>query len=409
VTAFIIEHSCPQCGAPVELEETDRLIRCGFCRVASVIDTSDFFRYVIPHRAENGKPLIYFPYWRFKGMLFSCLAKKIEQRFVDVSHQAFNSPYFPPNIGFRGQTQKIRFLDPDPGDAYVKPNKPFTDVLSLWSDQFSATLPKPILHQEYIGETFSMIYAPFYLDSALHDAVLNQAVSQASAERVEAHLVKEDRPRWSMRFLATLCPGCGWDLQGDRDSLALNCTNCQSVWWVKKGRLQQLNTAHAVSTQSQVIYLPFWRIQADVGTITLNSYADLVRVANLPRVAQPEWDKLPFYFWNPAFKVRPQSYLTIATTVTLNQPALRLTAGQPKGQIQGINLPLREALESIKLNLANFLKPKERLTEWIPEIDIKPKRFLLIYLPFAVGHHELIHEDLNLAINKNLLGHAKNL
>jgi hypothetical protein len=86
-----------------------------------------------------------------------------------------------------------------------------------------------------------------------------------------------------------------------------------------------------------------------------------------------------------------------------------LTAGQPKGQIQGINLPLREALESIKLNLANFLKPKERLTEWIPEIDIKPKRFLLIYLPFAVGHHELIHEDLNLAINKNLLGHAKNL
>jgi predicted RNA-binding Zn-ribbon protein involved in translation (DUF1610 family) len=307
VTALIIEHSCPQCGAPVELEETDRLIRCGFCRVASVIDTSDFFRYVIPHRAENGKPLIYFPYWRFKGMLFSCLAKKIEQRFVDVSHQAFNSPYFPPNIGFRGQTQKIRFLDPDPGDAYVKPNKPFTDVLSLWSDQFSATLPKPILHQEYIGETFSMIYAPFYLDSALHDAVLNQAVSQASAERVEAHLVKEDRPRWSMRFLATLCPGCGWDLQGDRDSLALNCTNCQSVWWVKKGRLQQLNTAHAVSTQSQVIYLPFWRIQADVGTITLNSYADLVRVANLPRVAQPEWDKLPFYFWNPAFKVRPKA------------------------------------------------------------------------------------------------------
>jgi endogenous inhibitor of DNA gyrase (YacG/DUF329 family) len=112
VTALIIEHSCPQCGAPVELEETDRLIRCGFCRVASVIDTSDFFRYVIPHRAENGKPLIYFPYWRFKGMLFSCLAKKIEQRFVDVSHQAFNSPYFPPNIGSAGRPRKFAFWIP---------------------------------------------------------------------------------------------------------------------------------------------------------------------------------------------------------------------------------------------------------------------------------------------------------
>ena len=77
--------------------------------------------------------------------------------------------------------------------------------------------------------------------------------------------------------------------------------------------------------------------------------------------------------------------------------------------MHGVNLPLSEALESLKLNLANFLKPKERLKEWLPDITVTPRAFSLIYLPFQIGHHELIHQDLNLAINKNLLVHAKNL
>ena len=98
-----------------------------------------------------------------------------------------------------------------------------------------------------------------------------------------------------------------------------------------------------------------------------------------------------------------------ASTVTLNQPVHRLVPGQPDGQLQGVNLPLREALESLTLNLANFLKPKERLVDWIPELQIQPRRFVLIYLPFDVSHHEYVQKDLNLAINKNLLSHAKNL
>ena len=409
MAAYIIEHACPQCGAPIELEETDRLIRCEFCRVASYITTPQFFRYAMSNKAPEGKSLIYFPYWRFKGMLFTCLAGTIDTHFLDVSHQAFRSPHFPINIGFRGQTQKLRFLEPDSGAVFIKPDIPFRHVLSMWGDQYSANLPKPILHQDFIGETFSMIYAPFYVDSALHDAVLNQPVSQAPPDKIEQSLVKETTPRWSLQFMATLCPQCGWDLSGDRDSLALNCTNCHTVWWVKKGQLVQLKTAHVASKKDNAVYLPFWRIQADVDMLALKNYADLVRLANLPRVIQPEWKETPFYFWNPAFKVRPQSYLTIATQVTLNQPVHRLNTGQPPGQIQGVSLPLREAVESLTLNLANFLKPKERLVDWIPRIKIQPNRFLLIYLPFEENRHELIQPEINLAINKNLLLHAKNL
>ena len=36
-----IEQSCPQCGAPANLEETDRLFACPFCRVTSLLLTRD--------------------------------------------------------------------------------------------------------------------------------------------------------------------------------------------------------------------------------------------------------------------------------------------------------------------------------------------------------------------------------
>ena len=59
MTSFIIEHQCPQCGAPAELEETDRLFQCGYCRVKSYLTIPDYFRYTLPHHAPAGKELIY--------------------------------------------------------------------------------------------------------------------------------------------------------------------------------------------------------------------------------------------------------------------------------------------------------------------------------------------------------------
>jgi DNA-directed RNA polymerase subunit RPC12/RpoP len=408
---FVIEHQCPQCGAPADLQETDRLVKCGYCRVNSYLSVSKFFRYTIPHNAPSGKDIIYYPYWRFKGMLFSCLKKGIEKRFMDVSLQALQSHHFPINIGFRGQTQKLQFATEQEGVSFIKPQLPFNEALAGWTRQYSARLKEPILHQDYIGETHSLIYAPYYLERKVIDGVLIKPVSTLSADQIEDGLLHSDTPRWPINFLATLCPQCGWDLTGDRDSLALNCTNCRTVWWPKKGRLAQLNTGHFTPSESsdQWVFLPFWRIQADIQPIALRSYADLVRVANLPKVVQPNWDRKPFYFWNPAFKVRPQSYLNIANNTTLNQPMGKFDPGQPKGNLHGVNLPLSEALESLKLIIANILKPIEQRAALVPKIEIKARRFLLVYLPFKDTHHELVQPELKLAINKNMLAHAKNL
>jgi ribosomal protein S27AE len=409
VTSFVIEHQCPQCGAPAELSETDRLLTCGFCRVKSYLTTPKYFRYVLPHRAPAGKEIFYYPYWRFKGMIFSCLPRRIENRFIDVSSQALESTRFPFNIGFRGQTQKLRFAAAEQEGVFIRPGIPYSGIFPRLGERYGPTPAKSILHQEFIGETRSLIYAPFYFDPGLTDGVTRRKISEVHWEEIQEGFPAADRRKWKIQFLAAICPRCGWDLNGEPDSLALACKNCKSAWTGKGDRLIPLNTVHFPREGEDWVHLPFWRIEADVSPIVLKSYADLVKTANMPRVIQPGWDKVPFHFWNPAFKVRPQSYLTIATNVTLNQPMEKALPGPPKEAVHSVTLPLGEAVESLKLNLANFMRPMEIRTELIPRVEIKARRFQLVYIPFQKTRLELVQPRLNLAINRNVLAHAKNL
>jgi len=409
VTTFIIEHQCPQCGAPAELEETDRIFQCGFCRVSSYLGVPDVFRYILPDRAPEGKDLIYFPYWRFKGMLFSCVPGDIKKRFLDVSQQAISSAAVPYSLGFRSQTQKLHFAVGDLKGRFIKPEFPKNAFINRLNEQFSANLPKPILHQAQIGETLSIIYAPFYIEDRLIDAVLNQPVPTGSADHIEPLLDRQVKPEWPIDFIPTICPQCGWDMQGRSDALTLTCGNCNTAWWAKDGKLSQLKTAYVEDPGGKTVYVPFWRIQADASGLQLDSYADLIRLANLPKVVQPGWEKQPFHFWSPAFKASPQRFLTFAAQVTGSQPQDELIPGNPKGDIQPVSMPLSEAVESLTLTLAGFVKPRQRIDEVLSKLTVTPRKFLLVYLPFQEGHHELIHQGMNLAISRNLLAHSKNM
>ncbi|RJQ73221.1 MAG: hypothetical protein C4519_18045 [Desulfobacteraceae bacterium] len=131
--------------------------------------------------------------------------------------------------------------------------------------------------------------------------------------------------------------------------------------------------------------------------------------ANLPKVSQPGWDELPFHFWSPAFKARPQSFLKLAAHITGAQPQDALTPGPPTGKMRSVTLPVQEAVESLTLVLAFFARPRQRMDALLPAIHIQARRVLLVYLPFQEGHHEWVHPALNLAISKNLLAHARNL
>lgn len=368
------------------------------------------FRYLLPHPPEPDKTVVYMPYWRFKGMLFSCLGRETQSRFLDVSHQAIRSSYFPASVGLRSQAMKLKFVTPETQGVFLKPKLSLEEMMGILKNRFSADLPKPILYQAEIGETVSIIYSPFYVTDKIVDSVLKQPVSSRLPDDFDiATFQTEERPT-GVSFLPTLCPGCGWDLSGDKDSLSLTCSNCETLWKPSNQGLKKLTSAYEASEEDNLLYLPFWRIKADVSEVALSTYADLVRLANLPVVVQDKWESIGFRFWQPAFKVRPQFYLRVAGAVTVHQNMEKLTPGIPKkARRHQVNLPLTEALESLKLTMAEFMRPKSLVAEILPQIDIQAKSYLLVYLPFVEKHHEYVKTRMNLAVNKNQLALAKNL
>jgi hypothetical protein len=368
------------------------------------------FKYMLPHSSSNSGDVVYFPYWRFKGMIFSCLGTGTKSKFLDVSQQAISSSYFPVSVGLRSQAMTLKFVTPDSEGIFLRPEISLEDMIGVLKKRFSADLPKPILYQAEIGETISLIYSPFYVKEKIVDAILNQPVSSQLPEDFNLTSFPTDKRPIGVKFLPTLCPECGWDLSGDKDSLSLLCKNCDTLWKPSKQGLKKLTSAFLASDEETLLYLPFWRIKAEVSDISLTSYADFVRLANLPKVIQDGWEKIGFRFWQPAFKVRPQSYLRVAGAVTLNQPTDKLTPGIPtKARLHQVNLPLSEAIESLKLTLADFMRPKNLVIEILEQMDIQAKSFLLVYLPFVEKHHEFVQTRMNLAVNKNQLALAKNL
>ena len=368
-----------------------------------------FFRYLLPHPPEVNKDIVYFPYWRFKGMLFFCGPSGIQNRFVDVSHQAIDSPIFPISVGVRSQAMKLRFATADMEGKFLNPQQSFDKFLSTFQERFGKSLPKPILHQSNIGETLSLIYSPFYLTDRLHDAILDRPVSSRLPDDFNIDNFGGDGPQWHIHFISTLCPNCGWDLAGERDALVLGCKNCNSAWYPVGKKLKQLKFAQFPAKGERTIFLPFWRIRADITGINLDSYADMITVANLPRVAQSAWNDIPFRFWIPAFKVRPKVFLQLATHTTLAQPREKLIPELPDARIYPTTLPIEEAVESLKITLADFIKPGKTLMERFDNIQIDAKGFSLVFLPFDEGHHEFIQPDFKLTINKNILALSNNL
>ncbi|NJL59546.1 MAG: hypothetical protein HC887_07800 [Desulfobacteraceae bacterium] len=229
-TNFQIHHECPQCGAPAVLEETDRLFHCEYCRVRSYLLPKSIFKYILPHNAPEDKEIIYIPYWRFKGSLFSCFAQEIQEKFTDLSHLATDIRELPISLGLRTQALKLQFLSPDIQARFIKPTLPIREVSEIFRQSINESLDEVPLCQEFIGHTPSMIYAPFYADNDIwHDAVLNTQISSLSGYQPIYH-----RPDSRIHFIPALCPNCGWDLDGDRNTLALTCTRCQLVWYAEK-------------------------------------------------------------------------------------------------------------------------------------------------------------------------------
>jgi hypothetical protein len=121
-----------------------------------------FFRYLLPHNAPPDKTLIYLPYWRYKGMIFYATEIGIQHRILDATRLAVDLTCVPASLGLRSQAMTLNIVTPDTPGRFVPPDKPFTQITGLFEN---ISVPKDggtVYHQTDIGETVSLIFAPFY-------------------------------------------------------------------------------------------------------------------------------------------------------------------------------------------------------------------------------------------------------
>ncbi len=434
-----VEQACPQCGAPVSLPESDHLLRCPYCGVKSYIKTNGLFRFLLPDKLPleiDRESLVYVPYVRFRGNIFNVLGTSIDSQVLDTSKIALSGAQgLPPTLGLRPQAMKMRRLTADNSGRYLrlttKPQAILEKVTALtklsstgkierkkvynwqeigngYSGPFVTTVTtraaaKESYHRAYIGDTLSIIYLPLYQkNDRLFDAILNKPVVTLPDSRPVAVAAGKYNPRWQYRFLSTLCPQCGWNLDGEGDALLLTCNNCETAWMMARDVFKRVSYK-IMKDDSAALYLPFWRLAGRIDTLDITSYGDFIRHTNQPLVVRSEWDQRPMSFWIAAFKMRPRVFLQTAKRITLAQHKFEVKKGSGYPNLYPVTLPHTEAKQAVKLTFAACSVDRKNLFPLLPRVNLTKRQTRLVFLPFFDNTHDWVQREAGLAINKNVL------
>jgi predicted RNA-binding Zn-ribbon protein involved in translation (DUF1610 family) len=407
--SFTIEQECPQCGASIELDETDHLILCPFCNVKNYLCARDYFRFVLPHKAPD-KAIIYAPYMRFKGEVYLCKGASINHSIVDITHLGTPYEQLPISLGLRPQAMKMKFVAPDTPGAFLGCMLRPSDVLTIVDQHMSIFPPGKLFHQTYIGEAFSLIYLPLFVqDNRVYDAVINRPIATLPDGEDIFSPASDANPRWHITFMATLCPQCGWNLDGERDSVVLTCSNCDTAWEASEGTFVQVACGIVPGQGADTSYLPFWKITAQDEAMGVNTYADLIRITKRPIVIQTAWNNRELSFWIPAFKIRPNIFLRLTRQMTIFQKDFTMEEKIPTKNLYPVTLSQSEAAQGLKVTLASAVMTKRKFFPLLPHVNFTITKSHLVYLPFRAMGHDMIQEHLNISINKNTLKYGRYL
>ena len=404
------EHQCSQCGAQIQLAESERLLQCEFCGVKSYLSSEAPFHFVLPHHAPPEQKLIYVPYLRFKGNIFNCQGSKTDFRFVDITQLGTLIEGVPGSLGFRTQAMTLKLLDPSSEGTFLKPVVKLADLLTKVSKIGSRPSEEPVYHRAHIGETTSLVYLPLYRhQDKLFDAVINEPILSLRPGQEINPEFSAVPASWRLNVLATLCPVCGWHLEGEKDSVALVCRNCERVWETSSGRFSLVEHVVVPDIGGEMTHLPFWKMTVTSSGLTIRSFADFIRITRQPRIPLPEWEQDPMNFWCPAFKIRPKIFLQLLRAATMVQPTYSQGERFRQKPLHPVTLPSSEAVQTLKLALADLTIKKSDIFPLLPKVRFTVIQKTLVYLAFRDNGHELVQPCSQITINKNTLDFGRKL
>jgi uncharacterized CHY-type Zn-finger protein len=403
-----IEQQCPQCGAPIILDEADRILSCKFCRTRVYLATKDHFRYYIPPAKDITEKIYFIPYWRLKGLSYTLEGSNTSYRFFDANLIALSSLLLPSSLGLRPQVLKLKFVGRDNPGEFIKPSHEAREALP---DIDQSIVGKPDQQRIFIGETTSVIYAPVYSNNNyLYDGVSKKPFAPKVEEKeIKQALSSAPADKWQVNFIPMLCPHCGADMPGEKDALIVFCPNCENAWKSSSNTFTKVDFSIWREKREDIVYLPFWRMKAKITSIKLETYADLIRVANLPKAPSEAWEHLPFYFWAPAFKINPALFLRWCRQLTITPLPDELNGDYPLKTFYPATLAATEAAESFIITLANIVTDKRHLPDLLFSLKYTVEDTLLVLHPFAIGSKELVHTKLGFSMDRTALNFGTHL
>jgi len=345
-----------------------------------------------------GCEVLYVPYWRFKGLEFSLGEKKPDFRIVDHSCLAIKNSGLPISLGLRSQTQKLKFIGKDIAGSFLKPSISRKEILK----QMSADGDKKV----YIGEVLSLIFMPFLQDAhTLYDGFTKTAMALDPSA-----LIADKQPlAYHLEFTPGLCPNCGWDLDGETDSLVLQCHNCMRSWLIHNKKLNTLKTLFYDLRSDTDMQIPFWRFEIEFKTLDCSTHAHLIKIANIPKVITTAHGNQPVYFYIPAFKLNPKLFLRIGRQMTLAQIEPIGIRNIPGMRFHPVDLPIAEGFQAVLPILMDLCINKKEIWNLLAEEKLKLKRFSLTYISFRIFGSECVQETLGFSLPINALRFGRNL
>lgn len=394
-----LDHQCPQCGAPVHLEETDRIFTCPYCRVRLFIHADGPFHYYIPPRTRAPGTLLYLPYWRLRGNAFVLGQQLMQHRILDSSLLAVAHPQAPATLGLRSQALSMRFVEPDTPGSFSAPTLPYQDFTRhlLQALPGMRTITGPRL-TACVGHSVSLVYQPFHAGTHLIDGITGRNLGPVSGALPSHH-----EPASGLRFVSTLCPECGWELRGDRTSMVQACHNCDTLWQPGPAGLVRVIASVVGDGTDADIYLPFWSLTVKATGFQLDTWADLIRLTNLPRPILPWMETTPFTFRMPAFKIRPALFLNLSARTSLFQPRTTQITTLPAAHLHPVTLDGQQAVNALPPILGRLAPARKLLFERIHNGRLRAASAALQYIPFRNSNSELLQPEMNLAVQKNAL------
>ena len=125
-----IEHACPQCSAPVTMEETDRLFTCPFCKVRLYMASNGPVSYYLDPKASD-PDTFYAPYGRFRGMGFSSCVGGTNGTVIDGTTITRPMPPCPDTLGLRPQAMKLHIAGGQREGRFIQPASIALDEVAL--------------------------------------------------------------------------------------------------------------------------------------------------------------------------------------------------------------------------------------------------------------------------------------